>query len=103
MNCGVACIFYSICQNNARDMNPRTWKVHFVGNLQEDFVLDHGTLRPCIMKCKRVEPIWLGPNATMKQDKFGFNLVKVGRIGSVGPNSFVFPTQVNQVFFSRCP
>ena len=103
MNCGVAGIFDSVCQNNARDMNPRTGKVHFVGKLQEIFVLDYGTLRPCIMKCKWVEPVWLGPNATMKKDEFGFTLVKIGRIEGVGPNSFVFPTQVNQVFFSRCP
>jgi len=103
MNCGVAGIFDSICQTNGRDMNPRTRKVHFVGKLQEIFVLDYGTLRPCVMKCKWVEPVWQGPNATMKKDEFGFTLVKIGRIASVGPNSFAFPAQVNQVFFSRCP
>jgi hypothetical protein len=52
MNCGVAGIFDSVCHNNAMDLNPRIGKVHFVGKLQEIFVLDYVTLRPSIMKCK---------------------------------------------------
>ena len=102
MNYDVAGIFDSVCQNNARDMNPKTGKVHFIGKLQEISMLDYGTLRPCMMKCNWVEPVWMGPNATIKKDEFGFTLVKIGRIEGVGPNSFVFPTQGNQVLFSRC-
>jgi hypothetical protein len=37
------------------------------------------------------------------KDEFGFTLEKIGRIEGVGPNSFVFPTHVNRVFFSKCP
>jgi hypothetical protein len=75
--------------------------VEYIGWIDEILELNYGGHCIIVLLCSRVKASTEGTNATVKRDEYGFTLAKVPRNENpVGPESFAFPINVQQVFFS---
>ncbi|KAL3698153.1 hypothetical protein R1sor_012229 [Riccia sorocarpa] len=95
-DCGVASTFEQDTSGG-----PRKTAVSYVGVLEEILSLDYGSLdHPVILfKCKWVVADWTSSRPSMKLDRQGFLLVNFSRVLSPSEDPYVFPSQVEQVFF----
>ena len=100
VDCGVAATFEQECQSGPQDQNTITAQVEYVGWVEEILELDYGRFQVIVFLCNWVKEISHGPGATMKQDDYGFTLVNFNRLIPISAQSFVFPIQIEQVFFS---
>lgn len=89
-------------QSGPLDRNSILRAVSYFGRIQEILELDYGHLKPIVLLCNWMSPIWRGPTACLQKDKYGFTLIKSSRLMRRSENSFVFPLQASQVFFSKC-
>jgi len=72
----------------------------YVGWIQEILELDYRSHCCIVLVCSWV-PAKLGAsNANVVHDKYGFVVANFSNPLVLGPNSFAFPTQCQQVFFS---
>lgn len=99
---GIAATFFRECRYGLRDRNPVVAPVEYVGHLQEIIELDYIFLRQVVLIGTWVKANYRGPNATVKRDHWGFTIANFGRMIPFGRDSFAFPSQVEQVFFSDC-
>lgn len=100
MDCGVAGKFDQECQAGPRDRNTVRAPVEYVGWVEEILELDYGRVQAIVFLCNWVKAISNGTGPTMKKDEYGFTLINFTRLIPVSAQSFVFPIQVQQVFFS---
>jgi len=59
-----------------------------------------------ILVCEWIKANYAGTNATVRKDRMGFTIANFSRMIPYGKESFAFPIQVQQVFFSDdilCP
>lgn len=98
---GVAATFKQICRNGRRDNNPVNADVEYVGHIEEILELNYRRHCLVVLVCDFVKANYIGVNATIKRDKWGFTLANYERrYGCVGRDSFAFPRHCEQVFFS---
>jgi len=75
---GVACIFNQGSRCFAQDHNIIVANIHYVGVLKEIIVVSFGGSHLVVTRCSWILVKTHG-NATMKQDEYGFWMVKHGR------------------------
>ena len=97
---GVAATFRRPCRASLRDRNPVMAEVEYVGQIHEIVELNYGGLCVIVLLCSWIKANYRGSNATMKKDKWGFNLVNFSRPLPFELESFAFPMHVEQVFFA---
>jgi hypothetical protein len=75
--------------------------VDYVGWLDEILELDYRGHCVIVLLCSWIKSRKDGVNASVKRDEYGFIVAKIptGQI-PVGPDSFAFPINVQQVFFA---
>ena len=99
---GVAATFKQVCRNGRRDSNQVTADVEYVGHIEEILELNYRRHCLVVLVCDFVKANYIGENATIKRDKWGFTLANYDRrYGTVCRDSFAFPIHCEQVFFSR--
>jgi hypothetical protein len=83
------------------DANPRFVPVEYVGWVDEILELNYSGHCVIVLLCSWVKAKFGGPTGTVKRDDYGFTLAKVPQGHTlVGPESFAFPINVQQVFYS---
>ena len=103
---GIAAKFRRPWRSRLRDHNLVEAVVEYVGYLQEIVELDYTSHCVVIFVCEWVKANYAGSNATVRKDRIGFTVANFNRMVPYGKESFAFPIQVQQVFFSddiRCP
>ena len=100
IDCGVVATFEQECRSGPQDQNTIMAQVEYVGWVEEILELDYGRFQVIVFLCNWVKAISQGPGTTMKRDEYGFTLVNFNRLIPISAQSFVFPIQVEQVFFS---
>ncbi len=81
------------------DQRPIFAKLEYVGWVEETFELNYRVLNTIVLLYNWVKANYNGSNATIKQDEYGFVLVKFSYFIPISDQSFVFPLHVEQVFF----
>ena len=71
--------------------------MEYINWIEEILELDYGRFQVLVLLCNWIQAISNGPGATMKRDDYGFN-----RLIPIFAQSFVFPVQIEHVFFSDC-
>jgi len=85
------------------DRNLVAGYVTYFGRVGEIIELDYGRLKPVVLLCDWVEPIWRGPTACLKKDTYNYTFLKLKRLMHRSANSFVFPVQVSKIFYCTFP
>ena len=99
---GIAATFLRECRFGLRDQNPVIAPVEYVGHLEEIVELNYTVFRQVVLIGTWVKANYRGANATVKKDNFGFTIANFAQTIPFGRDSFAFPQQVEQVFFSDC-
>ena len=99
---GVSATCETIQRSGPFDRNTIVGSVTYFGRIVEIIELDYGQLKPIVLLCDWVEPIWRGPTACLRKDKYGFTSLKLRRLMRRSANSFIFPVQASKIFFSTC-
>jgi hypothetical protein len=76
----------------------RNANLEYIGWVDKILGVDYGVFELILLYCTWVQARTTGARATMKQDEYGFTLLKVDRAYSA--DSFAFPLHVQQVFFA---
>jgi len=98
---GVTVTCETVQQSGRHDRSPVSGMVTYYGKIVEILELNYDWVKPIVLLCDWVEPIRRGPTTCMKEDKYGYTSVKLNRVMRRSSNSFVFPLQVPQIFFSE--
>jgi hypothetical protein len=99
---GVAATFKQVWRNGTRDVNQVNADVEYVGHIEEILELNYRRHCVVVLVCNFVKATYVGENATIKRDKWGFTLANYDkRFRTIYRDSFVFPRHCEQVFFSR--
>lgn len=99
---GVAATFRQVCRNGRRDGNQIDANVEYVGHIEEILELNYRRHCLVVLVCDFVKANYVGENATVKKDKWGFTLANYDRrFGRICRDSFAFPSHCEQVFYSN--
>ena len=99
---GIAATFKQVCRNGTRDVNQVNADEEYVGHIEEILELNYRRHCVVVLVCDFVKANYVGKNATVKRDKWGFTLANYERrYGTICRDSFAFPRHCEQVFFSR--
>jgi len=71
---GVAATFRQVCRNGTRDVNQVDADVEYVGHIEEILELNYRRHCLVVLVCNFVKANYVGENATIKKDKWGFTL-----------------------------
>jgi hypothetical protein len=97
----VTATYMQLTRGTKDDANPRFVPVEYVGWVDEILELNYSGHCIIVLLCSWVKAKFGGPIGTVKQDDCGFTLAKVPQGHTpVGPESFAFPINVQQVFYS---
>ena len=99
---GIAATFVRECRYGLRDPNPVIAPVEYVGHLEEIIELEYEEVRQVVLIGTWVRANYRGNAATVKKDQYGFTIANFERMLPFGRDSFAFPSQVEQVFYSDC-
>jgi hypothetical protein len=95
----VAATFLQPERGTENAMQPTMIFVEYIGWIEEILELNYGGHCMIVLLCSWVKAISEGRNAIVRRDDYGFTLAKVpkGEI-TIGPDSFSFPINMQQVF-----
>jgi len=97
---GVAATFRQVCRNGIRDVNQVHADVEYIGHIEEILELNYKRHYIVVLVCDFVKANYMGKNATIRKDKWGFTLAKYDkRPGVISKDSFAFPKHCKQVFY----
>ncbi|KAG5046955.1 hypothetical protein JHK86_016361 [Glycine max] len=96
-NSGVTIDAHSDHFSSAVDNHPIRASMPYYGQIKEIWELDYGEFRVPVFKCQ-----WVNGNAGVRQDKMGFTLVDLQRIG-YKDEPFILAAQARQVFYVEDP
>ncbi|XP_003554943.1 uncharacterized protein [Glycine max] len=96
-NCGVTIDAHSEHFSSALDNHPIRASMPYYGLIKEIWELDYGEFRVPVFKCQ-----WVNGNAGVRQDKMGFTLVDLQKIG-YKDEPFILAAQARQVFYVEDP
>lgn len=82
-----------------KNPNPICQIVSYIKECKEILQLDYGLTKVLVLLCSWVQARTHGPHANTKKDEFGSTLVNFIRLILAKEKPFVFPSQVEQVFF----
>jgi hypothetical protein len=74
--------------------------MEYVGWFEETLELDYRSHCCIVLFCSWIPTKLVASNTKMLQDKYGFAVGNFERTMPPGPDSFAFPTQCQQVYFS---
>jgi len=99
---GVAATFTQVCRNGIRDVRQVQSDVEYVGHIEEILELNYRQHCIVVLVCDFVKANYMGDNATIVKDKWGFTLANYERRpGIICRDSFAFPKHCQQVFYSN--
>ena len=101
-NSGVAVYFDTNSRSSVKDQNPKRSFVRFFGKIRMILQLDFGSFTTILLLCDWFRSDTKGKSASVKQDKYGFQLVNTTKIigsSSLDQQPFVMPSHVHQVFY----
>jgi hypothetical protein len=81
------------------EQQPVVAKLEYVGRIEEILELNYGVLNTIVFFCNWVKANYIGSNATIKRDEYGFTFVNFNSLIPISNQSFAFPIHVEQVFF----
>ena len=84
---------------STRDRSMRMANLEYIGWVDEILGVNYGAFELILLYYTWVQATTTGARATMKQDEYGFTLLKVDRVIPYSVDSFAFPLHVQQVFF----
>ena len=97
---GIFVISPQRCRASLHDTNVIDAELPYVDILKKIIVVNYHTIPRTILKCSWIRPN-LARNSTIKQDKYGFWLVKFdARQDLVRENPYVFPYSISQVWMN---
>ncbi|XP_028201789.1 uncharacterized protein LOC114385965 [Glycine soja] len=96
-NSGVTIDAHSDHFSSVVDNHPIRAFMPYYGQIKEIWELDYGEFRVPVFKCQ-----WVNGNAGVRQDKMGFTLVDLQRIG-YNDEPFILAAQARQVFYVEDP
>lgn len=96
---GVVATFSQECQAIAGDRNMMTTNLEYIGWMEEIIGVDYINFKLLVLYYTWVKADMRGPHATMKQDEYGFTLIRPDCPIRYSADSFAFPVYVQQVFF----
>ena len=88
------------CRSGRRDQNASHATVEYIGQIQEIVELDYGRHCTVVLICDWVKANYRGRNVTVKKDEWGFTVANFSSLLPFGADSFAFPINCDQVFFS---
>lgn len=97
---GVAAVFRRPCRSGLRDPNPVDATLEYIGQILEIVELNYDRHCVVLFICDFVKTNYRGRNATVKKDEWGFTMANFSSLVSFGYESFAFPINCDQVFFS---
>ena len=101
-NCGIAIYFDTNSHCSVKDQNPKRSFIRFFGKIRKILQLDFGSFTTILLLCDWFRSDTKGKSASVKQDKYGFQLVNTTKIltsSSLDQQPFVIPSNVQQVFY----
>jgi len=96
-NSGVTIDAQSDHFSSALDNHPIRASMPYYGLIKEIWELDYGQFRVPVFKCQ-----WVNGNAGVRQDKMGFSLVDLQKVG-YKDEPFILAGQARQVFYVEDP
>jgi hypothetical protein len=78
-------------------------KLEYVGWIEKILQLNYEVLNTIVFFCNWVKANYIGNNATIKKDEYGFTFVNFTSLIPISNQSVTFPIHVQQVFFSNDP
>ena len=69
--------------------------------MEEIFVVDYGRYELVVLYCDWVVANTVGQIVTMKQDDYGFSLVKFSKLVSLSAKSFAFSVNIEHIWMER--
>jgi hypothetical protein len=75
--------------------------VIYIGECKEILELDYNVTKVPMLLCSWVQPNMCSVHASTKVDEFGLTLVNFRKLLLIQEQPFVFPSQVDQMFFSN--
>jgi hypothetical protein len=97
----VAATFLQPERGTESAMQPTMTPVEYIGWIEEILELNYGGHYVIVLLCSWIKAISEERNATVRRDDYGFTLAKVPKKEIIiGPDSFSFPINVQQVFFA---
>ena len=97
---GVAATFTRPWRASARDQNVVEADVEYIGELEEIVELDYRQSCVVVFVCRWVRANYRGQNATVRRDRWGFTIANFDSCERFGRESFAFPQNCQQLFFS---
>jgi len=98
---GVAATFRQVCQNEIRDAHQVDADVEYVGHVEEILELNYRHHCIVVLVYDFVKANYVGENATIVKDKWGFTLANYERrLGIINRDSFAFFRYCEQMFYS---
>ena len=97
---GMAATFRQVCRNGIRDSNQVNADMKYVGHIEEILELNYRRHCLVVLVCDFVKANYVGENATIKKDKWGFTLANYRRrYGNICCDSFAFLVHCEQMFY----
>ena len=93
---GVAAVATTTCQSSASDRRPVDAALKYIGVLRKIMVVAYGPLKMNVMKCTWTKPNLVG-HCTIKQDSYGFWLVKRDAFLHQNAEPYILPAHASQV------
>ena len=100
-NSGVAAAVWERRRSRNVDCEDDLFTSEYVGWVEEIIELDYRNHCCVVFLCSWIPGSQLIPNAKVERDRYKFLVGNFNRPMHVGPKSFAFPTQCQQVFFSN--
>jgi hypothetical protein len=98
---GVTTIFEQECVLGPNYHRLMVAKLEYVGWVEEILELRYMVLNLVVLLCNWMKDNYIGNNAMVKRDEYGFIVVNFGFLILISNQSFAFPLYVDQVFFSN--
>ena len=98
---GVAAAVWERRRNRNVECGDEVVTAEYVGWVEEIIELDYRSHCCIVLLCSWIPGSQDIPNRKVERDRYGFLLGNFGTPLHVGPKSFAFPTQCQQVFFSN--
>jgi hypothetical protein len=97
---GVASTVLRKSKGQSGDISGQIQKAEYVGWIEEILELDYRNHYCIVLVCSWILGSTTGPHPKVVRDEYGFTLGNFVRTMPLGPDSFAFPTQCIQVFYS---
>jgi hypothetical protein len=91
---GISAMFEQEWVSRQNDQQPISAKWEYVGWIEEIFEFNYKVINNLVFFCNWVKANYIGNNAMVKRDEYGFTLVNFSSFTPISDQSFVFSIHV---------